>query len=151
MGAAELPLQNAADFCIRQSADETIAIPQRWADIYDTAAQTLSIMHAGVCIGTAKGKNLIPSQSLALSRLLSADAFPRVEVGYAEAVNYLRKEAVTLPEGTPRGFVVLTFGGVPIGFEKNIGNRANNLYPQEWRIKSSHVPETDCRPIIIKE
>ena len=23
-------------------------------------------------------------------------------------------------------------------WEKNIGNRANNLYPQEWKIKSSH-------------
>ena len=22
--------------------------------------------------------------------------------------------------------------------QKNIGNRANNLYPQEWKIKSSH-------------
>ena len=34
-----------------------------------------------------------------------------------------------------------------IGFEKNIGNRANNLYPQEWRIKSSHVPAEE---LIIK-
>ena len=33
------------------------------------------------------------------------------------------------------------YDGMPIGFEKNIGNRANNLYPQEWRIKSSHVPD----------
>ena len=42
---------------------------------------------------------------------------------------------------TPRGYVLLTYDGMPIGFEKNIGNRANNLYPQEWRIKSSHVPD----------
>jgi hypothetical protein len=24
---------------------------------------------------------------------------------------------------------------------KNIGNRANNLYPQEWRIRSGYLPE----------
>jgi hypothetical protein len=24
---------------------------------------------------------------------------------------------------------------------KNIGNRANNLYPKEWRIKSTHIPD----------
>ena len=24
---------------------------------------------------------------------------------------------------------------------KNIGNRANNLYPQEWKIKTTHLPE----------
>lgn len=146
---ADIPLLGAQDFCIRQHADDTIAIPNWWADTYDEAAQQLNIMHAGVCIGTTKGKDLIPNQSLALSRRLTADAFPRVEVDYAEAIAYLRKEAVTLPEGTPRGFVVLTFEGVPIGFEKNIGQRANNLYPQEWRIKSSHAPSAECRPIII--
>ena len=68
-----------------------------------------------------------------------------MEVDYAEAISYLRKEAVVLPPDTPRGFVVLTYRGTPIGFEKNIGNRANNLYPQEWRIKSTHVPDAECR------
>jgi hypothetical protein len=28
-----------------------------------------------------------------------------------------------------------------LGPVKNIGNRANNLYPKEWRIKSTHVPQ----------
>ena len=42
---------------------------------------------------------------------------------------------------TPKGYVLVTYRQVPIGWEKNIGNRANNLYPQEWKIKSSHVPE----------
>ena len=83
----------------------------------------------------------MPSQSLALSRQLDRSAFPTVNLAYADAVAYLRKEAVALPDGTPRGYVLLTYDGMPIGFEKNIGNRANNLYPQEWRIKSSHVPD----------
>ena len=65
----------------------------------------------------------------------------------ADALRYLRKEAVNLPEGTPRGYVLVTYRGIPLGWEKNIGNRANNLYPQEWKIKSSHVPETD-KPVI---
>ena len=42
---------------------------------------------------------------------------------------------------TPRGYVLVEFNGVPLGFEKNIGNRANNLYPAEWKVKSSHVPD----------
>ena len=98
-------------------------------------------MHAGVQLGTVKGKDVVPSQSLALSRQLDRSAFPTVNLAYADAVAYLRKEAVALPDGTPRGYVLLTYDGMPIGFEKNIGNRANNLYPQEWRIKSSHVPD----------
>lgn len=137
-------LRTPDNFTARRNGDEIVAIPKRWADTYDTAASTLKIMHAGVTLGTEKGRDIIPDQSLALSRQLNIDAYPQVELSYAEAINFLRKEAVTLPEGTPRGFVVVTYLGYPLGMEKNIGNRANNLYPTEWRIKSTHVPESEC-------
>lgn len=137
-------LRTPDNFTARRNGDEIVAIPKRWADTYDAAASTLKIMHAGVTLGTEKGRDLIPDQSLAMSRQLNIDAYPHVELGYAEAINFLRKEAVTLPEGTPRGFVVVTYLGYPLGMEKNIGNRANNLYPTEWRIKSTHVPESEC-------
>ena len=143
-----IPLLTPSDFTIRRMGDKVYAIPSRWADTYDAAATSLKILHSGVCLGTEKGRDLIPDQSLALSRLLSSDAFTRVEVDYPDAISFLRKEAVTLPPDTPRGFVLLTYHGTPIGFEKNIGNRANNLYPQEWRIKSTHIP-TDGRTDII--
>ena len=142
-----IPLTNAADFAIRRTTERIYAIPSRWADVYDDATKALKVIHAGVCLGTEKGKDVIPDQSVALSRIIDKDAYPHVELGYADAINYLRKEAATLPDDTPRGFVLITYKGTPIGFEKNIGNRANNLYPQEWRIKSSHVPETES-PVI---
>lgn len=137
-------LRTPDNFTARRNGDEIVAIPKRWADTYDAAASTLKIMHAGVTLGTEKGRDIIPDQSLALSRQLNIDAYPQVELSYAEAINFLRKEAVTLPEGTPRGFVVVTYLGYPLGMEKNIGNRANNLYPTEWRIKSTHVPKSEC-------
>lgn len=137
-------LRTPDNFTTRRNGDEIVAIPKRWADTYDAAASTLKIMHAGVTLGTEKGRDIIPDQSLAMSRQLNIDAYPQVELSYAEAINFLRKEAVTLPEGTPRGFVVVTYLGYPLGMEKNIGNRANNLYPTEWRIKSTHVPESEC-------
>ena len=137
-------LRTPDNFTARRNGDEIVAIPKRWADTYDAAASTLKIMHAGVTLGTEKGRDIIPDQSLAMSRQLNIDAYPHVELSYAEAINFLRKEAVTLPEGTPRGFVVVTYKGYPLGMEKNIGNRANNLYPTEWRIKSTHVPESEC-------
>ncbi len=145
-----LPLENAHDYSLRKLGDNVIAIPSRWAETYDCAAKALKIMHAGVCLGTQKGKDVIPSQALALSRNLAAGAFPRVEMSYAGALSYLRHEAVTLPQDAPRGVVLLTYGGIPIGFEKNIGQRANNLYPKEWCIKSSHTPTEGLRPIVIE-
>ncbi|WP_356803431.1 hypothetical protein [Paramuribaculum intestinale] len=47
----------------------------------------------------------------------------------------MRREAVGID--APRGFVLLKFDGLPLGWVKNLGNRANNLYPQEWRIRMS--------------
>lgn len=69
------------------------------------------------------------------------DTAPRVEIDYDTAIAYLRREAIRLPDDSPRGIITLTYRGVDIGQAKNIGNRANNLYPKEWRIKSTHVPE----------
>ena len=31
--------------------------------------------------------------------------------------------------------------GMPLGQMKNIGSRANNLYPKPWRIKTTHIPD----------
>ena len=78
----------------------------------------------------------MPSQELALSTILDRSRFNEVELTRKQAIDYLRCQAVTLPEGTPRGFVLATFGGYPLGWLKNIGNRANNLYPKSWRILS---------------
>ena len=69
---------------------------------------------------------------------------------YPTAIAYLRGEAIVLPPDVPRGLVTVGFMGQPLGQVKNIGNRANNLYPKEWRIKSTHVPK-EYEPIITLE
>ncbi|MDR2473931.1 MAG: hypothetical protein LBD53_10325, partial [Tannerella sp.] len=33
------------------------------------------------------------------------------------------------------GYITVTYQGHPLGIVKNIGSRANNLYPIEWRIR----------------
>ena len=46
-----------------------------------------------------------------------------------------------LPADAPRGLLTVDFMGHPLGLVKNIGTRANNLYPKEWRIKSTYIPK----------
>lgn len=71
--------------------------------------------------------------------------YPQAALSYQEAVSYLRGEALVLSPDMPRGLVTVTFHGYRLGLVKNIGNRANNLYPKGWRIKSTHVPqESQC-------
>ena len=110
-------------------------MPQQWDAYYLQATKYLHILHAGITIGTAKGKDLVPDESLALSTALSTEAFPRWEADYHEALQYLHREAVALPAEMPKGYVLVTYQGHPLGFVKNLGSRANNLYPKEWKIK----------------
>lgn len=128
-------LESPEQFCIHAHGSDIIAMPKIMTDQYETAANTLKIVHAGIKMGTMKGKDFIPDHSLALSTSLNRDAFATVEVNYEQAISYLSRDAVVLPSDTSRGFVLLTYKNAPIGFVKNIGNRANNMYPHEWRIR----------------
>ena len=78
---------------------------------------------------------LSPSHAEALSIATPKDKYPRVELGREEALKYLHRESLILPEETPRGYVIVTYQDLPLGFVKNIGTRANNLYPKEWKIR----------------
>ncbi len=64
----------------------------------------------------------------------------KIDLPYFEALKYLRGEAIVLPADTPRGIVTVSYKGFSLGPVKNIGNRANNLYPKPWRIKTTHLP-----------
>ena len=83
-----------------------------------------------------------PSPSLALSTDFDRAKYPTIDLGRDEALSYLRHEALHLPEGTPLGYVAVSYDGRPLGFVKNIGSRANNLYPAQWRIRSTHIHDT---------
>ena len=68
---------------------------------------------------------------------------PHVELSLDDAVRYLQREALILPPNTPRGIVQACFRGQRLGLMNNLGTRANNLYPKEWRIRSGHItPQT---------
>lgn len=98
-------------------------------------AQKIPILTSGIPLAEVKGKNYLPHPTLALSLALAKEAFPRVEVTQETAIRYLAREAIILPETTPKGFVLICYGGQALGFVKHLGNRSNNLYPQAWRIR----------------
>lgn len=113
------------------------AFPLLYKEVLQRLRDSLYLLQAGVPLAEVKGRDLLPTHALAMSTALHPDAFPRVEVSAEQALAYLRREAIVLSGDAPRGFVLLTCEGLPIGFVKNIGNRANNLYPAEWRIRKS--------------
>lgn len=117
--------QEGAIGAVRQSLyDDVIAV-----------TSTVRALTAGILLAEEKGKKLIPQHALAMSTALSPTAFYRQEVDRDTALAYLRREAITLPSDCPRGYVIVTYGSLPLGFVNNLGTRANNLYPEQWRIR----------------
>ena len=113
-----------------------IAVPAILYSDYLQVKNNLRILSAGVALGEIKGQDRIPAHGLAMSNALFETAFPRWEVDKETALRYLRKEVLqNIPSELPKGSVLITYKGHPLGFVKNIGTRANNLYPQEWRIR----------------
>ncbi|MDR0825521.1 MAG: RsmB/NOP family class I SAM-dependent RNA methyltransferase [Prevotella sp.] len=126
--------------------DKWYAFPADLQNERAILSSRLNIVSEGILMGEFKGKDFIPSQSLALSNYLNVNAFTSCEIDWKTAVAYLRKEALVL-DSQPKGYILLTYQGKPLGFVKNIGNRANNLYPQEWRIRSGNVPDNEVNVI----
>lgn len=91
-------------------------------------------LRAGVTEGEYKGKDFVPSADWALSISFDRNAYPEVEVDKQTALKFLHKDTIVLPDA-PKGYNVLTYRGLPIGFVKNLGARCNNLHPQSRRIR----------------
>lgn len=140
MTLAKSWLTNPSAYEISVNGTTINAFPKEFVDELAVLRQFLHIVQAGVTVGEVKGKDLIPAHGLAMSRILQRDAFRTEEITYEQAISYLRKEAVSLKETAPRGFILLTYKSIPLGFIKNIGNRVNNMYPHEWRIRSGYLP-----------
>ena len=67
----------------------------------------------------------------------TSPSFPRIELSYNEALQYLRREAIRVP--APRGMVLLCYQGYILGPGRCVGNRINNLYPEQWRIRTTYT------------
>ena len=123
-------LPNAEDFTFQCSeAGVWTAVPTAFVGIREQLAKVAPLLIGGIEIAEEKGKKLVPQHALAMSISTSDSAFPRVEISRELALAYLHREAITLPLEAPRGYVVLTYRGIALGF-------ANNLYPNEWRLRN---------------
>jgi len=62
------------------------------------------------------------------------EKIPRVELDLQQALRYLHRDSLFLPQA-PLGMLVVCYRQHPLGFAKNLGTRCNNLYPKSRRIQ----------------
>jgi 16S rRNA C967 or C1407 C5-methylase (RsmB/RsmF family)/NOL1/NOP2/fmu family ribosome biogenesis protein len=118
---------------ILREKEDVFAVPVM-AEEYTMLRQKLNIVKKGTLLYQVKRDDIIPSHELALSELLSADAFPVVGLEYRNAISFLRKENLMLKD-LPEGWVIAGYRGINLGFIKNIRSRINNYFPVGWRIR----------------
>ena len=129
--APEMPLDITAD------ADGTVSVrPAAHAAFIDALAAKVTMLRRGIPVAVPKGRELAPAHTLALSTVIDPASFATLELDRDDALGFLHGDSLaSLPEGLPRGYVLVTFDRRPLGFVKNIGNRANNLVPDAFRLR----------------
>lgn len=97
--------------------------------------QVLYLKNAGTIIGKLVGKELIPSHDLALSNHIRSD-IQFIELPKEEALNFLRKESLSADVNKEqlKGWTLIKYEGINLGWIKAMPNRINNYYPKEIRI-----------------
>ena len=110
------------------------AFRTKFSDKVEMLKSNLHIMHYGITLCEIKGRDLIPHTSLALSKSIQLENVLQAEVELRDALLFLKKETINLSEAE-KGFVLIKYRNMPLGWVKNLGNRCNNLYPNEWRIR----------------
>jgi NOL1/NOP2/fmu family ribosome biogenesis protein len=94
----------------------------------------LKIVKPGTRICSVKKKNYMPSHEMAMSVYFRKGSFPATKLDLSEALSFMRRETFN-HNIAEKGWNIITYKGVNLGFVNNIGTRINNYYPVEWRIR----------------
>jgi 16S rRNA C967 or C1407 C5-methylase (RsmB/RsmF family)/NOL1/NOP2/fmu family ribosome biogenesis protein len=103
-------------------------------DDYIQIVNNMNVIKAGTKIFTVKNNNYVPSHDLALSSQFIKNTFPHEEINLTNATRYLSRNNFML-NCSSKGWNIVSYKGVCIGFVNDIGRRVNNYFPVDWRIK----------------
>lgn len=116
------------------TSGEIMALPEHWTGVYSVIEKLVRLKWFGTNIGEIKGKDMIPSHALALGNLINPD-IQHVEADRTQALRFLKKEVIEIPEGTRNGWTLVRYHGLSLGWIKVMPGRMNNYLPQERRIR----------------
>ncbi len=138
MAIASNWLQSTEGLSFIMQGQNIAVIPVQWNETIQYLMQELKVRYAGVELGTIAKNDLIPEHALALSTLIKQSIFS-VELDLEQALNYLRKNEISI-SNDHKGWALANYQGYHLGWMKMLGNRINNYYPKEFRIRAPSKP-----------
>lgn len=125
-------LKQNADITLIKKENLVYALPANSLNDFNFLQSSLYIKKAGVLLGKITPHELIPDHELALSNIINPK-INSVELSKEQAIQYLRKEEVKI-ETSLKGWAVVKYENINLGWIKILENRINNYYPSGWRI-----------------
>jgi 16S rRNA C967 or C1407 C5-methylase (RsmB/RsmF family)/NOL1/NOP2/fmu family ribosome biogenesis protein len=116
-----------------------IAFPESKIPVLNALSDQLRVISFGLPVAQFKKNDLLPEHTFALSVDRNPAIFEHIELDLRDALLFQKKDEIRINSAT-KGWLLVQFQGVPLGFVKNLGNRANNYFPKEWRIRMN-LPE----------
>ena len=130
-------ITNTQNFEFFQHQDYIFIFPESKSNEIEIVKQNLKLVQAGTTLASTKHDKAIPEHGSAMSIFLNQQNFDSVEFDLHQAVQFLRRETFEWID-RPKGFQLVKYNGVPLGWINSLGNRFNNLYPIDWRIRTSN-------------
>jgi 16S rRNA C967 or C1407 C5-methylase (RsmB/RsmF family)/NOL1/NOP2/fmu family ribosome biogenesis protein len=118
-----------------QHQDYVFIFPQGKINDLEFVKQNLKFVQAGTTLAATKHDKIIPEHGSAMSIYLNPENFDSIELDLKQSIQYLRRETFEWID-QPKGFQLMKYEGIPLGWINSLGNRFNNLYPIDWRIRS---------------
>lgn len=111
-------------------------LPAPHAEFTALLDKQLNILYKGCELAEINGRKFRMQPALALYQHLNKSALACKDADTESALRYLKKEDISTdaPAGS---WVLITHNGIGLGWGKSLGNRLNNYYPKEWRIRMS--------------
>lgn len=127
-------LDNPSQFEFLPLTDNLFAVPVQLVQDVMLLKNLLRIRYAGIEMGVIHKNELIPEHALALSVHINK-TLPAVQLNKEQALHYLRKQDnLQLELNGLKGWCLMQYEKVNLGWAKLLPNRINNYYPKEWRI-----------------
>jgi NOL1/NOP2/fmu family ribosome biogenesis protein len=116
-----------------------IAFPEDMISVLNALMDQIRVISFGLPVAQFKKNDLLPEHTFALSVDRNPDLFESVELELKDALLFQKKDEIRI-DSSAKGWMLVQYQNVPLGFVKNLGNRANNYFPKEWRIRMT-LPE----------
>ncbi len=125
-----------------QKEEVSYYFPTRWLSLLPTFDRHFSILQAGIPVSMEKGTDFFPHPALAYANQYRRGSLPECELSLEASIKFLKRENLSFPLA-PKGWLLSTYQSIPLGWVKNLGNRANNYFPKDRhiRMEAQNIPE----------